>query len=90
LHVLPSGFHRIRNYGLTANTGRKKNLEKARQLLNVKAPTAPLDKALSSEAKAHEQAPTFVCPCCGAGMIVTEVLLHLYLPRTPLLLLNEW
>ena len=72
LHVLPSGFHRIRHYGLTANTGRKKNL----------------DKALSSEAKAHDQAPTFVCPCCGAGMIVTEVLLHLYLPRVPPLLLN--
>ena len=27
LHVLPSGFHRIRHYGLTANTGRKKNLD---------------------------------------------------------------
>jgi hypothetical protein len=30
LHVLPSGFYRIRHYGLTANTGRKKNLDKAR------------------------------------------------------------
>jgi hypothetical protein len=40
-----------------------------------------LEKALSGEAKAHEQAPNFVCPCCGTGMIVTEVLLHLYLPR---------
>ena len=88
LHVLPSGFHRIRHYGLTANTGRKKNLDKARQLLNVKVPTVPLDKKLSDEAKAHEPTPTFVCPCCGAGMIVTEVLLHLYLPRAPPLLLK--
>lgn len=88
LHVLPSGFHRIRHYGLTANTGRKKNLDKARQLLNVKVPTEPLDKALTGEAKAHETTPTFVCPCCGAGMIVTDVLLHLYLPRAPPLLLN--
>ncbi len=55
LHVLPSGFHRIRHYGLTANTGRKKNL----------------DKEISGEAKTHEPAATFVCPCCGAGMEVT-------------------
>lgn len=88
LHVLPSGFHRIRHYGLTANTGRKKNLDKARQLLNVNAPTVPVDKALSDEVKAHEPTPTFVCPCCGAGMIVTDVLLHLYLPRAPPLLVN--
>jgi hypothetical protein len=88
LHVLPSGFHRIRHYGLTANTGRKKNLGKARQLLNVNEPIIPLDKALSSEAKSHEPTPTFVCPCCGAGMIVTDVLLHLYLPRAPPLLVN--
>lgn len=88
LHVLPSGFHRIRHYGLTANTGRKKNLDKARQLLNVKAPTVPLGKVLSGEATTHVPTPTFVCPCCGAGMIVTDVLLHLYLPRAPPLLVN--
>lgn len=88
LHVLPSGFHRIRHYGLTANTGRKKNLDKARQLLNVKVPIVSLDKELSGEAKSHEPTPTFVCPCCGADMIVTDVLLHLYLPRAPPLLLN--
>ncbi|WP_426370120.1 IS91 family transposase [Pseudocolwellia sp. HL-MZ7] len=86
LHVLPSGFHRIRHYGLTANTGRKKNLDKARQLLNVKVPTVTLDKTLSGES--CEPTPTFVCPCCGAAMIVTDVLLHLYLPRAPPLLLN--
>jgi len=63
-------------------------LGKARQLLNVKIPTVLLDKALSGEAKAHEPTPTFVCPCCGAGMIVTDVLLHLYLPRAPPLLVN--
>ena len=88
LHVLPSGFHRIRHYGLTANTGRKKNLGKARQLRNVNEPIIPLDKALSSEAKSHEPTPTFVCPCCGAGMIVTDVLHHLYLPRAPPLLVS--
>jgi hypothetical protein len=53
LHVLPSGFHRIRHYGLTANTGRKKNLDKARKLLKVKVATVLLDKDIPSEAKAH-------------------------------------
>ena len=32
LHVLPSGFHRIRHYGLLANSNRRDNLALARQL----------------------------------------------------------
>lgn len=35
LHVLPSGFHRIRHYGLIANGGRRENLARARELLHV-------------------------------------------------------
>ena len=33
LHVLPSGFHRIRHYGLFASAVRAQNIERARQLL---------------------------------------------------------
>ena len=33
LHVLPSGFHRIRHYGLFAGAVRADNIEPARQLL---------------------------------------------------------
>ena len=33
LHVLPSGFHRIRHYGLLAGAVRADNIERARQLL---------------------------------------------------------
>ncbi len=88
LHVLPSGFHRICHYGLTANTGRKKNLDKARQLLNVKAPIVQPDEEKMDETKSHELTPTIVYPCCGAAMEVTEVLPHLYLPRAPPVLLN--
>src|SRR5580692_642825 len=33
LHVLPSGFHRIRHYGLFGGTVRAHNIERARQLL---------------------------------------------------------
>jgi hypothetical protein len=34
LHVLPHGLHRIRHYGLFANTVRVANLVRARKLLN--------------------------------------------------------
>ena len=37
IHVLPSGFHRIRHYGLFANGGRAENLARARDLLGVPA-----------------------------------------------------
>jgi hypothetical protein len=70
------------------DTGRKQHLDKARKLLKVNVPIVPLEKEISGETKAHEPAATFVCPCCGAGMIVTDVLLHLYLPRAPPLLLK--
>jgi hypothetical protein len=35
LHVLPSGFHRIRYYGFLANPHRQEKLEQCRQLLGV-------------------------------------------------------
>ena len=44
LHVLPRGFHRIRHYGLLANGGRKANLARARELLQV-VPAAELSSA---------------------------------------------
>jgi putative transposase/transposase-like zinc-binding protein len=69
LHVLPTGFHRIRHYGLLANAGRKENLALARELLKVPAPPhAESDQATASAL------PTFVCRHCGAPMIVIEVM----------------
>jgi len=63
LHVLPTGLHRIRHYGLLANNGRKENLALARQLLQV--PGAPAADSDHAEAPAP---PTFVCRHCGAPM----------------------
>ena len=70
LHVLPSGFHRIRHYGLLANAGRREHLAQARELLHV-VPVA----AEASQPEAVPLAivaPTFVCPHCGAAMIVIQ------------------
>jgi hypothetical protein len=72
LHVLPTGFHRIRHYGLIANAGRRNNLAKVRLLLNV---SSEADDAVSiDEAKAESMQPTYVCPDCGVPMIIIEIL----------------
>ena len=74
LHVLPSGFHRIRHYGLVANAGRRENLARARELLHV-APKA-VAECQDAEAPVGFIQPAFVCPHCGAAMIVVEILMR--------------
>lgn len=81
LHTLPSGFHRIRHYGLIANTGCKKNLVKARQLLNV-VEVVPETKDLVED-KPIKQELVFVCPECGGPMVIKEILICQLKPRAP-------
>jgi putative transposase/transposase-like zinc-binding protein len=70
LHVLPSGFHRIRHYGLIANAERKENLARARELLHV----MPDLEVQSQEADAPDSPvqPIFLCPDCGAAMLIID------------------
>jgi hypothetical protein len=71
IHVLPGGFHRIRHYGLFANTARVRNIARARELLAVSKPTS--DTHDSSGANTDEpQTFAYPCPCCGGPMIVIE------------------
>ena len=72
LHVLPSGFHRIRHYGLIANGGHRDNLARARELLHV-VPVADVE-ANGPDAEGCAVQPTFVCPHCGAAMLIIETL----------------
>jgi hypothetical protein len=69
LHVLPGGFHRIRHYGLIANAGRTENLARARELLHVVPEAA---RPQPPDAPAAIVQPTFVCPHCGAAMVIVE------------------
>ncbi|MDQ2861317.1 MAG: IS91 family transposase [Pseudomonadota bacterium] len=69
IHVLPSGFHRIRHYGLFANTARAANLAKARALLPAPPPPVP-ETGAKPEVTAKPDNP---CPCCGGRMILVEV-----------------
>jgi len=75
LHVLPAGFHRIRHYGLLADGGRRENLTHVRQIL---AADSRLDRDIpvKDTTALGSSGPIFVCPCCGAAIIVVVVLLR--------------
>jgi hypothetical protein len=70
LHVLPSGFHRIRHYGLLANAHRQNNIATARTLRHQPLPEAPASPSQAHSAGSAQ--PTFVCRHCGAPMIIIE------------------
>ena len=70
IHVLPSGFHRIRHYGLMANGGRKENIARARQLLGIAVTQAePRDPGANADEPPMLSHP---CQCCGGRMIIIE------------------
>jgi hypothetical protein len=72
IHVLPSGFHRIRHYGLFANGGRAENIARARQLLHVPEPhRQSADAGCADDSEA--QPASYPYPCCGGRMIVIEI-----------------
>ena len=78
IHVLPSGFHRIRHYGLLANGGCAENIARARELLGV-----PATQSEPADADADEP-PMLAhpCPCCGGRMIIIETFERGSTPRT--------
>ena len=70
IHVLPTGFHRIRHYGLFASGVRAQNIARVRQLLTPAAPARP-NQAADDPREADPPNP-HPCPCCGGRMIVVE------------------
>ena len=87
LHVLPTGLHRIRHYGLFANTTRKDNLARARELLVSKKANessgAEINRGNTADNANSDPSPTYVCPDCGAAMIIIETFERGQLPRAP-------
>jgi len=89
LHVLPSGFHRIRHYGLLANAGRKAHLARARELLSGEnTQRLPQTKAQGLDAGETDPAPAcdhtpFICPKCSAPMFIIDVFARGQHPRAP-------
>jgi hypothetical protein len=87
LHVLPAGFHRIRHYGLIANTARRDNLAQARELLTSSKPEAATDAQTQGtdivDSEYRDASPAYICPDCGAAMIIIETFERWQLPRAP-------
>ena len=69
IHVLPGGFHRIRHYGLFANTHRAQNIARARELLAAPKPTSDVSDAGNP---GEPSTLAYPCPCCGGPMTVIE------------------
>jgi hypothetical protein len=89
LHVLPSGFQRIRSYGFLANRYRQGKIELCRRLLGAPVPVVAVD--------VHDQTIDYRdryqrltgqslrdCPHCGKGqMVCIESFTAGVLPRGP-------
>src|SRR5271155_4127669 len=72
IHVLPSGFHRIRHYGLLANANRADNIALARQLLGAPDP-APSPAESDGADGSQQQDEWNTCPCCGGRRVIIEI-----------------
>jgi hypothetical protein len=90
IHVLPGGFHRIRHYGLLANSGRRDNLKRARELLLEKnddgdaTENSVIDRPASETNEIPKPLqPTFTCPDCGSPMVIIERFERGQQPRAP-------
>jgi hypothetical protein len=79
LHVLPGGLHRIRHYGLLANSNRRDNLALARELLHA----TPPPPGESADDASVAPPPTFVCAHCGHPMVVLDIFLRDHSIRAP-------
>jgi hypothetical protein len=71
IHILPTGFHRIRHYGLFASGVRAQNIARARELLSVAIPPQQ-DERPEDAAQPEPRILALPCPCCGGRMIVME------------------
>ena len=88
LHVLPSGFQRIRHYGLLANCHSQAKLERCRELLQAPALEIPaIPEELTDYQDRYERLTGVSlrnCPHCGYGqMVCIETLLPAKLARAP-------
>jgi hypothetical protein len=82
LHVLPTGFVRIRYFGLFANRVRAQNLDRCRALVEAEpaaAPSAPSAPQATEEERNR-------CPSCGIGQLRWVAIL----PQAPVPDLDAW
>lgn len=69
MHILPSGFRKIRHYGLTAARGKKRRISLCRRLTHSKPPK----KFAAADRLREIFGPDFdLCPCCGIGHLARD------------------
>ena len=73
IHVLPSGFHRIRHYGLLAKGPNAVPLENLRALILKQTPQPAAVHEDPAEPNESKAAPARACPCGGAVRIIEVI-----------------
>jgi hypothetical protein len=81
IHVLPSGFHRIRHAGFLANGIRRNRIEKIRRLLDAEPEPGRTPDEPTSNDPDDTNAPQ-PCPICGGAMIIVETFLRGQTPKS--------
>lgn len=66
-HVLPRGYHRIRNYGFLSNGRKRKNLE----IIRSQLPEPEADSGLEAP-----EDPERLCPACKKGRMTTFLIVN--------------
>ena len=88
LHVLPSGFHRIRHYGFLASHGRAATIDRLRELIAACDGAVLTSHDFGADDKTTDAEPSTtpasskLCPCCGGRMLVVETFPRGAQPRT--------
>jgi hypothetical protein len=73
LHVLPTGFHRIRHYGLLAKGPRAPDLDALRALIAAQAGARAATADPDAEPEPPQAAALPACRCCGGQMRIVEI-----------------
>ena len=74
LHVVPSGFVRIRHYGFLANRVCREKLEVCRTLLAAITPSVAAEPIPESKEPTEGRPGAHSCRACGQGqMVVVEI-----------------
>ena len=81
IHVLPSGFHRIRHTGFLANGIRRDRIGQIRRLLDAEPEPGQMPDETAS-AVPDEPPAQQPCPKCGGAMIVVEIFLRGQTPKS--------
>ncbi len=72
LHVVPSGFMRIRHFGFLAHSHRAEKLELCRRLLHVEQASdiAPAAQLATDQGTIKAAVPPNLCPACNEGRLI--------------------